>query len=73
MIRISQSIVCHLWNLPMRLIGLFVCAALCSAAPTFAANGEQVVNVYNWTDYIAPKVLKQFQKEILTNLNLCRL
>ena len=47
----------------MRLIGLFVCAALCSAAPTFAANGEQVVNVYNWTDYIAPKVLKQFQKE----------
>jgi putrescine transport system substrate-binding protein len=34
------------------------------AGPAAAANAEQkVLNVYNWSDYIDPKVLEDFQKE----------
>ena len=34
------------------------------AGPAVAANAEQkVLNVYNWSDYIDPKVLEDFQKE----------
>jgi putrescine transport system substrate-binding protein len=34
------------------------------AGPAAAANDEQkVLNVYNWSDYIDPKVLEDFQKE----------
>ncbi len=43
----------------MRLLALL--AALCLAAPALAQ--ERVVNVYNWTDYIDPYAVQQFQAE----------
>ncbi|MBV8792847.1 MAG: spermidine/putrescine ABC transporter substrate-binding protein PotF, partial [Pseudolabrys sp.] len=36
---------------------IFVCAA------TNHAQGERIVNVYNWSDYIDPSVLDDFTKE----------
>ena len=51
----------------MRLIALSflfaLSSALCGALPAWAATPTQTVNVYNWSDYIAPKVLEQFRKE----------
>jgi putrescine transport system substrate-binding protein len=47
----------------VRLAGLFVAAMLCAAACVPAAAQERVVNVYNWTDYIDPQVLRQFTAE----------
>ncbi len=43
----------------MRLLALL--AALCLAAPVGAQ--QRVVNVYNWTDYIDPYAVQQFQAE----------
>jgi putrescine transport system substrate-binding protein len=45
----------------------FAIAALAAAVGVIAgvpgAGQERVVNVYNWSDYIAPQVLEQFTKE----------
>lgn len=38
-------------------------AALIAGALSAHAQSKRVVNVYNWTDYIAPEVLKDFTKE----------
>ena len=54
-------------NAPLVLLGLFStllagCGGSTPAHTTAsAAPAEQVVNVYNWYDYIKPEVLKQFQ------------
>jgi len=59
-------------KLKFKLIGLAVTAlvlASCgkkegdSAAPVAAAEEEKVLNVYNWSDYIAPDTLAKFEKE----------
>ncbi|HEY7384724.1 MAG TPA: polyamine ABC transporter substrate-binding protein [Beijerinckiaceae bacterium] len=42
---------------------LFVLLSLVFAAVTGAAAQERTVNVYNWSDYIDPKVLEDFTKE----------
>ncbi|HEX2726264.1 MAG TPA: polyamine ABC transporter substrate-binding protein, partial [Beijerinckiaceae bacterium] len=42
---------------------LFVVLSLVLAAVTGAAAQERTVNVYNWSDYIDPKVLEDFTKE----------
>src|SRR5215207_2420473 len=42
------------------LLSLLVGAALLSGA---AAQQQRVVNVYNWSDYVDPKVLDDFTKE----------
>ncbi len=47
---------------------MFKCAALCAAAllwasPASAQQEEKVLNVYNWSDYIAPDTLANFEKE----------
>ena len=47
----------------MRFIAVLCLAAWSFAAPSHAAHAGQTINVYNWSDYIAPQVLKQFQKE----------
>ena len=44
------------------------CAALCAAAllwtsPASAQHEEKVLNIYNWSDYIAPDTLANFEKE----------
>jgi putrescine transport system substrate-binding protein len=36
---------------------------LCAAADHAVAQGGRVVNVYNWSDYIDPKVLEDFTKD----------
>lgn len=59
-------------KLKLRLLGLAVTAlvlASCgkkdgdSNAPVIAAEEEKVLNVYNWSDYIAPDTLEKFTKE----------
>ncbi len=34
-----------------------------------AAANEQVLNVYNWSDYIQPSVIKDFEKETGIHVN----
>jgi putrescine transport system substrate-binding protein len=43
------------------LLPLLLVSAFAGAGPALAA--ERVVNVFNWSDYIAPKVLEDFTKE----------
>jgi putrescine transport system substrate-binding protein len=38
-------------------------AAAAPAAETFDTDAEKIVNVYNWSDYIDPAVLEDFEKE----------
>ncbi|HTV79342.1 MAG TPA: polyamine ABC transporter substrate-binding protein [Steroidobacteraceae bacterium] len=45
---------------------LLACLAACSGPP--AAN-EPVLNVYNWSDYIAPGVIDDFQREYHVKVN----
>jgi putrescine transport system substrate-binding protein len=40
-----------------------VSAALCLIAPAVAQDEEKVLNVYNWSDYIAEDTIKNFEKE----------
>ncbi len=47
---------------PLARLALIITAALALAVPAHAQT-KRVVNVYNWTDYIAPEVLKDFTKE----------
>jgi putrescine transport system substrate-binding protein len=42
-----------------RIIAAFAALTLCAAAPA----QDRVVNVYNWSDYIDPKVLADFTRE----------
>ncbi|MFL6824057.1 MAG: polyamine ABC transporter substrate-binding protein [Xanthobacteraceae bacterium] len=46
-------------------IGFLVVAVACAAIVPAAGQtkGERVVNVYNWSDYIAPTVVEDFSKE----------
>ena len=49
-------------------ITLAACGARPGAAPTAAAPGvhadeERVLNIYNWSDYIAPDIVPAFEKE----------
>src|SRR5713226_1218226 len=48
-----------------QLIRLAVLAAVCvTITPTHAQpNKERIVNVYNWSDYIAPTLIEEFSKE----------
>jgi putrescine transport system substrate-binding protein len=45
----------------MRLLALAGCIALLACAPARAQ--EQVLNIFNWTDYIDPAALKEFTRE----------
>ena len=40
-----------------------VAPAAGTAAPAPAADGEQVLNIYNWSDYIAEDTIANFEKE----------
>ncbi|WP_027857165.1 polyamine ABC transporter substrate-binding protein [Marinobacterium jannaschii] len=44
-------------------------AALALALSTSAMAEEKVLNVYNWSDYIDPKEIKQFEKETGIKVN----
>src|SRR5947209_5224983 len=46
----------------MPLVATFVLAAAFASDPAAAQNRERSVNVYNWTDYIAPEVIEAFTK-----------
>jgi len=43
--------------------------AAAPAAPAVDTDAEKVVNVYNWSDYIAPGVLDEFTKETGVKVN----
>src|SRR5690349_22921330 len=43
--------------------------ATAPAAPAADTDAEKVVNVYNWSDYIDPEVLKDFEKETGVKVN----
>ena len=42
---------------------LLLAAAVVCLLPGLAAAQQRVVNVYNWSDYIDPRVLTDFTKE----------
>src|ERR1700704_2295819 len=46
-------------------IGPLVWLVFAAASTSVAAQpqGERMVNVYNWTDYVAPKIIEDFTKE----------
>jgi putrescine transport system substrate-binding protein len=46
-----------------RSLAAAVLAALCSAVSLPALAQQKVVNVFNWSDYIDPKILEDFTKE----------
>lgn len=50
---------------------LFLLAALsaCSDERAAAPQGDNVVNIYNWADYIAPDTLSRFEKETGIRVN----
>ncbi len=60
------------FRLSAALAALFAACAGCSrpAAPgTAASAGEKVLNVYNWSDYIQPSVVADFQNEYGIRVN----
>jgi len=60
------------FRLSAALAALFAAGAGCSrqAAPgTAASAGEKVLNVYNWSDYIQPSVVADFQNEYGIRVN----
>ena len=52
----------------MRLSPLVALAALCAAAPALAQE-EPVLNVYNWSDYIAEDTIPKFEAETGIKVN----
>jgi len=40
-----------------------------AAAPAIETDAEKVLNVYNWSDYIEPSLLEQFEKETGIKVN----
>jgi putrescine transport system substrate-binding protein len=45
------------------MLRLLIAAAMLSAAVCSPATAQRIVNIYNWSDYIAPQVLERFFKE----------
>lgn len=60
----SRSSLIRLFARPARQLRSAACAALC-AGIAFAAGAaeEKVLNIYNWSDYIAPDTIANFEKE----------
>ncbi len=55
---------------PSRILLLLLAAlAACSDAPEDRLSGDNVVNVYNWADYIAPDTLERFERETGIRVN----
>ncbi len=57
-----------------KLIRIIVCTtafavASCTSDSNTAANGENVVNVYNWADAVAPGVIETFESETGIKVN----
>lgn len=60
-----------------RLIRISICAALTSLAAAACSNSDSanqvsddnVVNIYNWTDYIAPDTIQRFEAETGIKVN----
>jgi putrescine transport system substrate-binding protein len=44
-------------------VSLATAACLLSAAPARAQEEEKILNIYNWSDYIAEDTIKNFEKE----------
>ncbi len=55
----------HKYRMSRGLARLFTAAALSAAAilPAAAQQEEKVLNIYNWSDYIAEDTIKNFEKE----------
>jgi putrescine transport system substrate-binding protein len=43
--------------------------AAAAAAPAVDTDAEKIVNVYNWSDYIEPSVLEEFEKQTGVKVN----
>ena len=50
-------------NFLLAILATFAAALATAALVTSAPAQERVVNIYNWSDYIDPKVLEEFTKE----------
>lgn len=60
----TKSLRAYAW-----LAAIPIVACLLSSCSGQAAQPENVLNVYNWTDYIAPDVLTDFEKEYGITVN----
>lgn len=49
--------------------GLLALLAACDSGNDTSTNGQNVVNVYNWADYIGPNTIKQFEAEYGIKVN----
>jgi putrescine transport system substrate-binding protein len=47
----------------MKLMSLVAALGLVASLPAFAQQEEKVLNIYNWSDYIAEDTIKNFEKE----------
>ena len=54
--------------IPRRTLALVALALLGAAGPALAAD-PKVLNVYNWSDYIADETIKNFEKETGIKVN----
>ncbi len=52
------------------MLGLAILAAPFAVAPTHAAAGDRVLNVYIWSNYIAPETLAKFEQRHGVRVNL---
>ena len=44
-------------------VGVFASATLLTAAGVATAQEAKILNIYNWSDYISPDLIKNFEKE----------
>ena len=53
-----------MFRIRLRALFLLTCAALLGAGPVFGAAGDEpkVLNIYNWSDYIADDTIKNFER-----------
>src|SRR5437899_258665 len=49
--------------IPLRVLPVAIAATLALAPVAAQAAGGRTVNVYNWSDYISPRVIEDFTKE----------
>ena len=59
------------FRIRLRALFLLTCAALLGAGPVFGAAGDEpkVLNIYNWSDYIADDTIKNFERETGIKVN----
>ena len=51
------------FNIAKLVVGLVAAAAMMTTTGVATAQDSKVLNIYNWSDYISPDLIKNFEKE----------